>query len=313
MAGHGFADGEAVLLVLSVGGRLLETFVAGLATGATYSLLALGIVLVYKATKITNFAQGEFGTFAAYILWELSERRSVPWGVAAVIAIVAMAGLGLLVERFIARPLYEESKTRLVMASIALMSLFGALELKIWGPTVRQVPPPISGRGVFVGQYRLSPAGMLAPAAAVLIAVMLYAVLKHTTFGLGVLAFGQDPLGVRLMGVRVGRISAFTWASAGGVGALAGILVAASTGIVYPLSVSTLLLPALAAALLGGIGSLPGAVAGGLVIGVLEAFVDRGVNSVFVRPPDGLSSLVVFAVILGMLVARPSGLLGRAS
>lgn len=292
---------------------MLETFVAGLATGATYSLLALGIVLVYKATKVTNFAQGEFGTLAAFILWELVVRRSVPWGVAAGIAIVAMVGLGLVVERFIARPLYEESKTRLVMASIGLMSLFGAVELKIWGGSVRRVPPPISGRGVFIDEYRLSPAGMLALAAAVLIAAVLYVVLKHTTFGLGVLAFAQDPLGVRLMGVRVGRISAFTWGSAGGVGALAGILVASSTGLVYPLSVSSLLLPALAAALLGGIGSLPGAVAGGLGVGVLEAFVERGVNAAFNTPPDGFASLVVFAAILGVLVVRPSGLLGRVT
>lgn len=287
-----------------------KTLISGLANGGVYALLAVGIVLVYKGSRVLNFAQGEMGTFGLFIAFWAIDKQSLPWPVGAALAIAAVALIGYLFERIVVRNMGEASRLTVAVATIGLLLLLFALELKIFGPSPQLMPPPITGLGIEVAGFFVSPTQILALLAAAGLGVALAAFLKKTDFGLGVLAASQDPSATRLVGVRLSRVSAFTWALAGGVSAVAALLIAPTIGIFAAGFMTGLFVRALAAALLGGLTSLPGAFIGGVAVGVIEAFVaQRFVQSTF----PGIQSVAVMAVIVLVLVIRPRGILGKAT
>jgi len=287
-----------------------EALISGLANGGIYALLAVGIVLVYKGSRVLNFAQGEMGTFGLFIAFWLIEERGLPWGVGAFGAIAVVALIGLLFERIVVRNMGEASRLTVAVATIGLLLLLLALELKIFGPSPRILRPPIEGLGLHIAGFYVSPTQMLALLTALGLGVALAAFLKRTDFGLGVLAASQDPAATRLVGVRVGRVSAFTWALAGAVSAVAGLLIQPTIGVFAAGFMTGLFVRGLAAALLGGLTSLPGAFIGGVAVGVIEALIgQRYVQSTF----PGIQSVAVMVVIVVVLLIRPRGLFGRAA
>jgi branched-chain amino acid transport system permease protein len=286
-----------------------ETIVIGLANGGIYGLLALGIVLVYKGSRVLNFAQGEMGNLALYVAWVLVEKAHQPWIVGAIVAIAAIAGLGLAFERVVVRPLIEAPRLTVTVATIGLLLLITGLELKLWGTSPEILRAPIDGNGPKILGFFVSPTRMLAMGALIAIGAGLAVFLRRTDFGLGVLAASQDSVATRLMGVPLARVSAFTWVVAGALGALAALLIEPSIGVFAPGVMTALFVRGLAAALLGGLTSLPGAFAGGLAIGVIESVVGRAfVQSTF----PGVQTVGLMLVIIAVLLFRPQGILGRA-
>lgn len=287
-----------------------EAIVIGLANGGIYGLVALGIVLVYKGSRVINFAQGEMGNLGLYLAWLVVERGHKPWLLGALVAIAAMAVLGMIFERLVVRPMMEGPRLAVTVATIGLLLFIVGLELKVWGTSPEILRAPIEGLGPKVMGFFVSPTRMLALAAVAAVGLGLAAFFRRTDFGLGVIAASQDPVATRLMGVPLARVSAFTWIIAGALGALAALLIEPSIGVFAPGLMTTLFVRGLAAALLGGLMSLPGAFVGGLAIGVIESVVGQAfVQSSF----PGIQTVALMLVIIGVLFVRPQGILGRAS
>ena len=289
---------------------MTRTLISGLANGGVYALLAVGIVLVYKGSRVLNFAQGEMGTFGLFVAFWLIEEQSLPWLVGGIGAVLVVAAIGYLFERIVVRNMGQAPRVTVAVATIGLLLLLFASELKIFGPSPRILRPPISGLGPQVAGFYVSPTQMLALLTAIGLGFALAAFLKKTDFGLGVLAASQDPAATRLVGINLGRVSGFTWALAGAVSAVAALLIEPTVGIFAAGFMTSLFVRGLAAALLGGLTSLPGAFIGGVAVGVIEALVtDRFVQSTF----PGIQSVAVMVVIVLVLLVRPAGILGKAA
>jgi branched-chain amino acid transport system permease protein len=287
-----------------------QTLVVGIISGGIYGLMAVGLVLVFKGTRVLNFAQVEVGTLSLYAAWEVTTQRHAPWIVGALAAVVLAGAIGLLFERFIVRPMVDAPRMTVAVATIGLLSLMLAFESVFFGPSPRLLRPPIAGLGTKVFGVYVSPTQWLSLGVVVVVGVGLAAFLRRTDFGLGVLAAAEDPTAVRLVGVRLSRVSAFVWGTSAVLSAVAALLIEPTVGVIAPGALAGLFASGLAAALVGGLTSLSGAFVGGLVVGVAEAMVGHYVVSSSV---PGIPALVVFASIVAVLVARPGGLLGKAA
>lgn len=286
---------------------MAAVIVSGIAAGAVYGLFALGLVLVYKTTRVLNFAQAEIGTFATFLAYSLIVSAGLPWGLGAVLALLGAAAAGVGFERLVVRPLLGAHRLTLVVATIALGLFLGGLELKLWGVDPKILPSPFHGSGLLVASVYLPPPRLLAlglTAGAGAVSAWFF---RRTTFGLALLAAAHDVVGVRLTGIRLRHLSAFTWAVSSVVGGAAGIVIALSLGAFAPFFLNRIMLLGFAAAVVGGMTSLPGALVGGIAIGVTEALVSHFWISV-----PGLVETVVFGTIVVVLLVRPSGVLGRA-
>ncbi|HVE92415.1 MAG TPA: branched-chain amino acid ABC transporter permease [Actinomycetota bacterium] len=286
----------------------MDLIVIGVALGAVYGLVAVGIVLVYKSTRVLNFAQAELGTFGLYISWTLLQ-KNVNWLLAAIVAVAATTAVGVGFERLVIRPMGDASRVSLSVATAGLLLLLFAVELKIWRISPRTVDSPFKGDGISALGLSIDPPRLLALAALGVIAAGLAVLFTKTRFGLGILAVAEDAGTARLMGVPYARVSMFTWGLAGAVGGLAGLLIGPLQGVFAPLTLTgVLFVPGLTAALLGGLTALPGAFVGGIAVGVIETLLRRRFPTV-----PGIGSYGMLALILTILLARPRGLLGRAA
>jgi branched-chain amino acid transport system permease protein len=282
-----------------------ETIVSGIVTGSVYGMLALGIVLVFQGSKVLNLAQTELGTFGLFVAASLVEDHGWPWIAGAAVALVVVGAISGAFEALVVRRMVDAPRVTVAVATIGLLLLLLALELKIWGPSPRHLRGPFTTQGPEIAGYVVSVTQIVALVVAAAVGFGLAAFLRRTDFGLGVLAAAQDPTAARLVGVPVARVSAFTWITAGVLGALAALLVEPTVGAFAPGFLTTgpaaLFIPALAAALLGGLTSLPRAFMGGLAIGVLEAAVKREFIDSSV---PGVQAVAVFAVIIVVLLVQ---------
>jgi branched-chain amino acid transport system permease protein len=288
---------------------VLQTAVLGLVSGTIYGLLAVGIVLIYKGSRVLNFAQGEIGTFSLYIASIATVQFHQPYPVAAGAAVATAILVGMLFERVVVRPMGNSSRLSVTIATVGLLTLLVSLEFLRFGPVPQKVPVPVSGVGPNIGGIYILPTQVLAVGVIVVLGAALTAFLRFTDFGLAVMAAAQDATAVRLMGIPLSRVSSFTWGAGAGIAAIAALLISPTIGIgVAPGFLGGLFVSALAAALVGGLTSLPGAFVGGLVIGLLESEAFQ-VGSNFPTIP-GFPQMAVFAAILVVLLVRPRGLLG---
>jgi branched-chain amino acid transport system permease protein len=300
----------ALVAVLIAAGEK-EALVIGLIAGAAYGLLALGLVLIYKSSGVFNFAQGEFGTVAVYVLYLLN--FDVPYGVAIGGALVAAVLMGVLVERLVVRPLFDAPRVTLLVATAGVALLATAIEIWFGEATARPVDRalPTLNRvtvlGVQISDQRLLLLGALA-----VFAVLLALFFKKTNLGLAILGASQEPTATELMGISVRKLSTLTWAIAALLGGLAGVLAIPEGGAFAPGALTVaFLIPAFTAAVLGGMTSLPGAILGGIIVGVVEAVGTSA--AVFDDIPGSAGTLLVFIVLLIVLTVRPQGLLGQRS
>ena len=283
---------------------LLQQIASGLTSGAIYACVALGLVMIYVSTDHINFAQGEMAMFATYIAWALIQAGVSYWVAFGATMVIAFAG-GLLIQRFILKPLEHAPVLALVVCFIALLSIFNSMAGVIWSFTVKQFPSPfpkgdLTGAGL-VSYHQIGVVGVT-----VVMLGLLTVFFRFTTLGLAMRAAAQNASSARLMGVRVSWMLALGWGMAAAIGSVAGMLVAP---IVFldPNMMTGILTYGFAAALVGGIGNPGGAVVGGFVVGVLENLVGTYVIG------NELKLTFALVIIVGVLLLKPAGLFGRVN
>ena len=279
---------------------LLHQILAGLATGGIYASLALALVMIYQATHLVNFAQGEMAMFTTYIAWSLIH-AGMPYWLAFVLTVLLAFVFGVLVERLVIRPVEHAPVLAVVVVFIALLLILNSVAGWIYTYTIRSFPSPFPKEPLF-GRW-LSSHELGAIGVTLVVVLLLYGFFRFTPLGLAMRAAAQNPDSARLVGIRVGWMLALGWGLAAAVGAAAGMMVAP---IVYldPNMMGGILLYAFAAALVGGIDNPWGAVFGGFLVGVLE-----NVLGAFVIGNE-LKLSVALAIIIGVLLVRPSGFFG---
>lgn len=282
--------------------RFFAALLAGVMDGAVFGLIALGIVLVYKATRVLNFAMAEIGTVGIYVAW-IQTTVGIPVFLAVLLALGTTAALGVGLERAL-RPLAEAPRLTVTVATLGAATALGFAQIITWGPDPHPAPELVSGSFV-VGGIDLKPGRILALFVTAGLGIALYAFFKRTLFGLGVLASAQDITALKLMGLPFKAVSAFTWAAGGVLAALAGIILAPTIGAFHPFFMTLIFIPSLAAALVGGLTSLPGALLGGVVVGIAQNFAKFYLSGV-----SGVEFAAVFALMIAVLLLRPRGLLG---
>ena len=281
----------------------LHQVLAGLATGGIYASLALALVMIYQATHLVNFAQGEMAMFTTYIAWSLIN-AGVPYWPAFFMTVAFGFVIGVVIERVVIRPVEQAPVLAVVVVFIALLLILNSVTGWIYTYTIKQFPSPFPAQPMF-GKYLSSHEGGAIGVTLVVLA-LLYAFFRFTPLGLAMRAAAQNPESSRLVGIRVGWMLALGWGLAAAVGAVAGMMVAP---IVYldPNMMGGVLLYAFAAALVGGIDNPWGAVIGGFLVGVLE-----NVLGAFVIGNE-LKLSVALVLIIGVLLVRPSGFFGRVT
>ena len=295
------------LLVGSLRSALFaQLTIQGLALGSVYGSLALALVLVYRATRIVNFAQGELAMLTTYIAWQL-----IQWGLSyweAFFATLAIGFvLGSVLEVTLIRPVLRRSPIAAVIVTVGLFILIDGVVNWIWGGSFKFMPQPFGTKIYRVGGVSIS---RLYPGMFVIVlisVVLVWALFRFTKLGLGMRAAAVRPAEAALVGVRVDRMLAIGWGLAALLGAVAGLMAEPSQFFLDPTLMQPILVYAFAAAVLGGLESPGGAVIGGLVLGV-------GLNLVVQYVPAISAELqlpVAFAVILGVLLLKPEGLFGR--
>jgi branched-chain amino acid transport system permease protein len=285
--------------------------VVGIINGAVYALLALGLVLVYKGSRVFNFAQAEYGTLTTYLAWYLIDKGGLPWPIGALLALLSIAAIGFLVERLVVRPLFDAPRVTLLVATAGVALLSIQVQLLLTGPTPQGLSAPISGIGVSVLGVRVTPAQLLTFVVLAGLGVGMAYFFSRTDLGLAVLATSQEPVATELAGIGTRRMSAFIWTLAAVLGGIAGILVAGGTSFTPAYMTRGFLLPSFTAAVVGGITSLPGAFVGGLVIGLAQSLGSYFLEGAPVLGDvPGVANVFIFVLLLTVLIVRPKGLLG---
>ena len=309
--------------------NFLSPLINGIANGAAYGLLGLGLVLLYKSNRIFNFAQGEFATVGAIVTYVfftgtgvLPEMPGPDWLrylLAALLGLVASVGIALLTERLVIRPMFNRAKVVLVVGTVGVALLLIGVEGLLPYPKSQSLPTVSDVLHIQPFVTRIDNIPLLYQdltklAVLVVLAVASFLFFRYTRTGTAILAVSQDTTAARVVGISVERISLISWGIAGLLGGVAGILLAVPPqGTITPGAFTgTTLTVAFSAAVLGGMTSLPGAFVGGLSLGLVEAFAQS--DSSFVpglRSVNSGQELAVFIVLLVVLLVRPQGLLGR--
>jgi branched-chain amino acid transport system permease protein len=282
-----------------------QQITSGLASGAIFASVALALVLIYRATDIVNFAQGEMATFTTFIAWSLMNHGLSYWPAFVLTLAIAFVG-GVGVERVFIRPVERRPELVIVIVTIGLLIALNGLTGWIWGPEVKAFDSPFPNRTIDVAGVAVSiqDIGTFCVCLATVLLVWLF--FRFTTVGLAMRAVAVNPDASRLMGVRVSWMLALGWGLAAVLGAVAGMM-AAPTVFLDPDMMLVILIYAFAAAVLGGIDSPVGAVVGGLILGVIVNLLGRYVGFVGqqLRLPSAL------ALLLLVLLVRPQGLFGH--
>ena len=284
----------------------METFIQltvnGLANGAILALAALGFVMIYKATGVLNFAQGEFLLIAAFVIWVFLVDFGLPWVVGVAMAIVVGVALGVVIERVILRPMVGEPVISVIMVTIGLAAVLGAIVQLIWGTRPRPFPDFIPGGsvellGATVAVNRL---WALAVVALALVAFGLF--YTRSRDGVAMRAVADDQQAALAQGISVRRTFAFAWALAGVSAVFGGALVANLIGVSGAISAFGLLV--FPVVILGGLDSVPGAVVGGAIIGLLSSYTGGYIGG-------GLETVIPYIALLAILMVKPYGLFGQ--
>ena len=283
-----------------------ELTLGGISVGMIYAAIALSLVLIWRATRILNYAQGGMAMFTTYIALLVINHTGSYWAGFAV-ALAAGLLLGGVIERLVIRPAENKPPLNAIIITIGLLVFLEGLAGILYGGQFRSFPAAFSINGLHLGSAALGiSANDVFVAVAVLAAALLLAAgFRYTSAGLQLRAAAFSPPVARLLGVRVGRMLTLGWALAGLIGALAGVLVSPST-FLYPNSMDSIFVLGFTAAVIGGLDSPAGAVAGGLILGVAISYVGGYLGSDLV-PLFGLAALTV------VLMVRPSGLFSPAA
>ncbi len=282
-----------------------QQVVSGLATGGIYGSLALALVMIYQATDVVNYAQGNMAMFSTYIAWSMIDAGWPYWLAFFATLAVAFVG-GVAIERIVIRPVENAPILSIVIVSIGLLVILSSVAGWIYTYTQKPFPSPFPNRPIKLGNVIVGAHDIGAITVTLIVLLLLYLFFRYTTLGLAMRAAAQNPVSSRLVGIRVGWMLALGWGLAALVGAVAGIMVAPVV-FLDPNMMGGILIYAFASATLGGFTSPGGAVVGGLIVGVTENLVGTYVRFIGTE----LKLTVALAIILIVLMVKPSGLFGR--
>ena len=284
--------------------QFVQLVISGIAQGCIYGLIALGFVLIYKATETVSFAQGELMMLGAFCGLACMTFLGFPFWLSVLATIAAMAAFGVLLERLVIRPILGQPAFSVVMLTIGIGYVARGLITMIpgIGTETHTLAVPYKDQVWTAGPLLLNAEQMVVIASTAVLSGMLYLVFRHSKVGVAMQASSQNQLAAYYMGIPVKRLNGLVWGLAAAVAAIAGVLLAPIT-FVYA-NMGFIGLKAMPAAVVGGFGSLPGALVGGLVIGVVEAL------SGFYLP-EGFKDVAPYVVVLIMLVVKPNGLFGE--
>jgi len=283
---------------------LVHVVVSGLATGCIYALMAISLVIVYNATRTLNFAQGEMLMISTFVGWTALQVLQAPLAVALVVAVVAAALLGWALERMIIRHAISATHFDVLIITLGLSLMLRSAAGAAWSHDEFPFPSFFSNRPLAIGPVRVAPASLGIIAASLALMLALWVLFRWTRLGRAMRAVAQNQRAAQLMGISVERVFASSWILAAVVGAVAGVLIAP---VVFLSSKMGLVaINGFTAAVLGGFGSMPGAVVGGMLLGVLE-------NLAPLYLPASIKHSVPFLVMITILILRPGGVIGRVA
>jgi len=284
--------------------QVLQVLIAGVSQGCIYGLIALGFVLIYKATETINFAQGELMMLGAFLGLTATVVMGLPYWAGVPVALAGMALAGLLIERVALRPILGQPAFSVVMVTIGLgyVARGAVTMIPFWGTETHTLPTPFREEVLYMGTLAVGMEQVVIVAATVALCAALYLFFRFTRVGIAMQAASQNQLAAYYMGIPVRRLNGLIWAISAAVAALAGILLAPITFV--HVNMGFIGLKAFPAAVVGGFGSLPGAIVGGLIIGVVESFAG-------VYLPEGFKDIAAYVMVLAMLVLKPNGIFGE--
>lgn len=285
----------------------LQQVVSGLATGSIYASLALALVMIYQATDVVNFAQGEMAMFSTYLAWTMLQAGLPYW--VAFLATVALAFVGgVVIERVVIRPVENAPILSIVIVTLGLLVILNSVAGWIWTYIQKPFPTPFPSRPVHLGATTVGAHDLGEFAVTLVMLLVLFLFFRYLPLGLAIRAAAHNPVSSRLAGIPVSRMLALGWGLAAIFGAVAGMMVAPIVTL-DPSMMGGIQIYAFAAATLGGFTSPVGAVAGGLIVGVTENLVGTYVKFIGTE----LKLTVALGIIIVVLLVKPSGLLGRAA
>ncbi len=284
--------------------QILQLLISGVAQGCIYGLIALGFVLIYKATETVSFAQGELMMLGAFCALALLTVLGFPFWIAVPSTIAAMGLFGLLVERAVIRPILGQPAFSIVMLTIGISYVARGAVTMIpnLGTDTHMLPVPYNDAIARAGGLVIDIEQMVVIGVTAALCLALFALFRYTKIGIAMQASSQNQLAAYYMGIPVQRLNGLVWALAAAVAAISGILLAPITFV--HANMGLIGLKAFPAAVVGGFGSLPGAIVGGLVIGVVEAMAGFFL-------PEGFKDIAAYVVVLIMLMVMPNGLFGE--
>jgi len=281
-----------------------QYLVGGLATGSLYALVALGIVLLYRSSRVLNFAHGDLATFATFVAFTLLTTFRLPFTMATAGSLAVAAVAGAAFYLLILRPTRDATLLGIIVITLGLALVVNGAVVQIWGTETKVFPFPLSDTKVYhLGGVVISQVSIGSFLAGLVLMGLLYLLVQRTRIGLAMRAVSQNLVAAQALGIPAKKIFALTWGLATALGACAGILLAPVT-FLDPFMMVDPFLKGFAAAVLGGIDSMPGAVLGGLVLGVAESLFGGYVSVKF-------KTTMAFLIIIGVLIVRPEGMLGR--
>ncbi len=280
-----------------------QVMLSGIAAGSIYALVALGFVLIFKSTDVVNFAQGEMVMLGAYLGVTFFTILKLPFLVVFIIVLGTSSFFGMLVERVACRPLMKQSVLTVIIATIAVGIMMKSGARLIWGPELWPFPAIMSRKPLQIGSALITPESLGVIAISVAAMAVFYLFFKYSKMGKAMRACSQNQDASALMGVNVRGIFSLAWGISCSLAALGGILLA-------PLqapspTMGLIAIPAFAAAIIGGFESLPGAVIGGFLVGIIQNLSGFYISSV-------LKDIIAFLLLIGILMVKPSGLFGKA-
>jgi branched-chain amino acid transport system permease protein len=277
----------------------IQLLISGTSQGCVYGLIALGFVLIYKATEMVNFAQGDIMMLGAFFAFTYISILELNFFLAVFATILTMAAFGAILERTILRPMIGEPPFAVLMLTIGLGFIFRAIAGAVWGNEPRSLPTPYAGGVVNIGEVTIGYENLAIIIGTTILCTLLFLFFRFSRLGIAMQAASQNQLAAYYVGIPVKRIYSLVWALSAVISAVAGILVA-PVSLIDPL-MGFIGIKAFAAAIVGGFGSLPGAIVGGLLIGIVEQFAGLYL-------PPGFADVTAYVILLLMLLIRPEGI-----
>ena len=282
----------------------LQLILSGIAVGSTYALVALGFVIIYKATDILNFAQGEILMLGAYFCFSLITALQLPLVVAFFVTLIFSALLGVTIHYCLLRPMFGKPMFSIVMMTIGLSIVIRSIVGIVWGPVHRSFPPSFPAKPIAIGPLVLSHIDAWAIAVSLMFLIIFGFFFKYNRLGVAMRATAQNQDHASLMGISVEKIFALSWATAMIVSAVAGVFMGHLN--LLTLNLGHIGLRAFPAVILGGLESIPGAIIGGIIIGIVENLAGGYLDVML----GGVKEVSSFAVLLLILMIKPYGLFG---